>query len=214
MNFHDHSGDYVIVGAGGLAREIWGWIKTSRDNGAHKRLVAFVDRVPAEGAQYNGIPILDEQHPDLGPMHYLLAIGDPRLRKVISQALDARGWQALSYVHESVVQGVQVSLGRGVIVCPRASLSSDCVLHEHVLVNGGCGIAHDVVVGAYSVLLGAVSLNGNVQVGECVTIGAGALVHPGRRIGDHAVIGMGSAVFAHVKPSVTVVGNPARPFSI
>lgn len=214
MNFHEHCGDYVIVGAGGLAHEIWGWIHTSRDNGAPKRMVAFVDRAPDEGAQYDGIPILDEQHPSLDRMHYLLAIGDPQRRKTISQALDARGWQALSYVHESVVRGVQIQIGRGVVVLPRSSLSSDCVLQDHVLVNGNCGIAHDVVVGAYSVLLGSVSLNGHVQVGSCVTIGAGALVHPGRRIGDGAVIGMGSAVFAHVQAGITVVGNPARPFSI
>lgn len=214
MNFHEYSGDYVIFGAGGLAHELWGWIKNSRDIGRPKNLVAFIDDCDEHHGIYDGIPIVGRGHFAQSRVMYILAIGGVEGRRNVSQSLDEHGWCALTYIHESVVRGVNVSIGNGVVICPRASLSSDSTLHDFVLVNGGCGVAHDVVVGRYSVLLGSVSLNGNVAVGESVTIGAGALIHPGRRIGDGAVIGMGSAVFSHVKPGVTVVGNPARPFSI
>lgn len=212
MNFHDHEGDYLIFGAGGLGRELWGWIKHARDNGAPKRLRAFVADDAAPGQHYDGIPVLRrEQAAALAAAApYLNAVGSAAGRRSVAESLSAQGWQALTYVHESVLRGVNVALGEGVVVCPRSSLSSDCTLHDHVLVNGGCGVAHDVVVGRYSVLLGTVSLNGNVTVGEGATLGAGALVHPGRRIGDGAVVGMGSAVFTHVRAKTTVVGNPAR----
>lgn len=210
MNFHDHSGDYVIFGAGGLARELWGWIKSSRDIGRPKKIVAFIDDAHESLGTYDGIPIVGREYFAQSRVKYILAVGGVEGRRNISQSLGERGWCALTYIHESVVRGVNVSIGNGVVICPRASLSSDSTLHDFVLVNGGCGVAHDVVVGRYTVLLGCVSLNGNVAVGESVTIGAGALIYPGRRIGDRAVIGMGSAVFSHVKPGETVVGNPAR----
>lgn len=213
MDFHSYSGDYVIFGGGGLGHELWGWIKHSRDNGAPKRLVAFVDDNPEAQGKYDGIPVVGRTHFEAGQVFYINAIGSAPGRRKIADSLAQQGWRSLTYIHESVVRGVNVTLGQGVIVCPRSSLSSDSTLGDHVLVNVGCGVGHDVVVGSCSVLLGAVSLNGNVTVGECVTVGAGALIHPGRRLGDGAVIGMGSAVFSHVKAGVTVVGNPARKIS-
>jgi acetyltransferase EpsM len=214
MNFHDYGGDYVIFGAGGLAHELWGWIKNSPDIGRPKNLVAFVDDSQESRGTYDGIPIIGRGHFAQSSVKYILAIGSVEGRRNVAQSLGDHGWCALTYIHDSVVRGVNVSIGSGVVICPRASLSSDCTLHDFVLVNGGCGVAHDVVVGSYSVLLGSVSLNGNVVVGESVTVGAGALIYPGRRIGDGAVIGMGSAVFTHVKPGVRMVGNPARPLII
>ena len=212
MMFNEYAGDYVIFGSGGLAHELWGWIKHASNNGGTKRLIAFVDDNPATHGKYDGIPIIGREQLGSG-VRYILALGGAGTRKIVAEDLTQQGWQALTYVHESALLGVNISIGKGVVVCPRVSLSSDCTLHDFVLVNGGCGVAHDVVVGRYTSLLGSVSLNGNVTVGECVTVGAGALIYPGRRIGDGAVIGMGSAVFAHVKPGSTVIGNPARPFT-
>ena len=204
MNFHDHTGDYVIFGSGGLARELWGWIKNSKNNGAPKKLIAFVDDDEETHGSYDGIPVVGRENIDRSFAYYILALGGPNSRRAVAESLADQGWHALSYIHESVCRGINVAIGDGVVVCPRSSLSSDSILSDFVLVNGGSGVAHDVVVGRYSVLLGSVSLNGNVVVGNDVTIGAGALIYPGRKIGHGAVIGMGSVVFSHVKAGVTV----------
>ncbi|MBY6005638.1 sugar O-acetyltransferase [Salipiger bermudensis] len=49
-----------------------------------------------------------------------------------------------------------------------------------------------------------------ITIGDNVWIGGGALILPGIRIGDAAVIGAGSVVTRDVAPGVTVAGNPAR----
>ncbi len=49
-----------------------------------------------------------------------------------------------------------------------------------------------------------------VSIGANVWIGAGALILPGVRIGDDALIGAGSVVTRDVPPGCTVYGNPAR----
>ncbi len=49
-----------------------------------------------------------------------------------------------------------------------------------------------------------------VQIGRNVWIGGGAIILPGVRIGDDAVLGAGSVVTRDVPRGATVLGNPAR----
>lgn len=201
----------VIFGVGGLARELWGWMRTARDAAPRERMAAFVvDGTPACG-HYDGIPVVSrEQARQWGAVDYLVAVANPVERKRLAGELDALGWQAGTYVHESAMLGVNLVIGKGTMVFPRCSISSDATIGEHVLVNGGTAIGHDCVVGAYCSLLGGASVNGNVVLGEGVLVGAGALIHPGRKIGDGATVAMGSVVFRHVGAGRTVFGNPAR----
>lgn len=50
-----------------------------------------------------------------------------------------------------------------------------------------------------------------VIIGKNVWIGGGAIILPGIRIGDGAIIGAGSVVTRDVAAGQTVVGNPAKP---
>ena len=49
-----------------------------------------------------------------------------------------------------------------------------------------------------------------VRIGRHVWIGGGAIILPGVRVGDNAIIGAGSVVTRDVADRTTVVGNPAR----
>lgn len=49
-----------------------------------------------------------------------------------------------------------------------------------------------------------------VKIGRNVWIGANAIILPGIKIGDHAVIGAGSVVTKHVPERMIVAGNPAK----
>ncbi len=50
-----------------------------------------------------------------------------------------------------------------------------------------------------------------VSIGSDVWIGGGAIVLPGVKIGDRAIVGAGAVVTKDVLADTTVVGNPARP---
>ena len=201
----------VIVGSGGLARELWGWIKSAKECKTRSRVVAFVVEGVPKFELYDGVPVLTrDQSGQLGVVEYLIAIADPLVRKRLSAELDALGWIAGMYIHESAVLGVNLSIGKGTMIFPRCSISSDATIGEHVLVNGGTAIGHDCVIGSYTSLLGGASINGGVTLGEGVLVGAGAIIHPDKKVGDGATVGMGSAVFRHVAAGQTVFGNPAR----
>jgi len=206
-----HQRPLVIFGVGGLARELWGWMRTARDAASRERMAAFVIDGKPVCDRYDGIPVISrEQARQLGEVDYLIAVANPVERKRLAGELDALGWQADIYVHESAMLGVNLVIGKGAMIFPRCSISSDATLGEHVLVNGNTAVGHDCVIGAYSALLGGASINGDVVLGECVLVGAGVLIHPGKKIGDGATVAMGSVVFRHVGAGLTVFGNPAR----
>lgn len=202
----------VIFGFGGLARELWGWIRNSKDDVLRARLAAFVMDGEPLSDSYDSIPILTrDRAAELGAVEYFLAISDPAARRRLSAELDELGWTARQYIHESTMLGINLSIGRGTMIFPRCSISSDTIIGDHVLVNGGTSIGHDSVIGSYTALLGGISVNGNVTVGESALIGAGAIIYPGRKIGNGATVGMGAVVFRDVAPGKTVYGNPAKP---
>jgi virginiamycin A acetyltransferase len=53
-------------------------------------------------------------------------------------------------------------------------------------------------------------LKGNTIIGNDVWIGQNSVILPGVKIGDGAIIGMGSVVGSDVEPYTIVAGNPAR----
>ena len=205
---------FVIVGAGGLGRELLGWIADcGPDTRQRFQVAAFVSEWTDVGTVCHGVPVL---HPDKweGPLpRFIMGISDPAEKKRLSSSLEARGWQPDIFIHDGAAVGLAPKIGAGTVICPRCCISTDCEIGEHVLVNSASGIGHDAVVGSYSSLLGAVSVNGNVRIGEGVMLGAGSMVYPGKVVGNWAKVGLGSVVLRNVPDSATVFGNPARRIS-
>lgn len=202
---------FVIVGAGGLGRELLGWIA---DCGADTRqrfqVAAFVSEWKDAGTESHGVPII---HPDdwAGePPRFIMGVSDPAEKKRIALLLEARGWQPDIFIHDGAAVGLAAKIGDGTVICPRCCISTDCEIGRHVLINSASGVGHDATVGSYSSLLGAVSINGSVKVGEGALFGAGSMVYPGKKVGNWVKVGLGSIVLRNVPDHATMFGNPAR----
>ncbi len=59
--------------------------------------------------------------------------------------------------------------------------------HENLNVNPV--VSHDCVIGDYTALSPGLLVNGNVELGQAVSLETGPIVTPGRSIGDGALIG-------------------------
>lgn len=194
----------VILGAGGFARELFGWMS---NDPTWLAPIAMVQDAP--GAFHFGIPVVDfDAFPF--PVRFVLAVSAPDLKEnLVAKAL-ARGWEPARYIDKSSIVGLDVKFGVGTVVCPFSTISSNVVMGDYVTLNCRSSVGHESVIGDFSTLLGSNSVSGDVLISDRVTIGAGAIIHPGKSVGGKSTVGIGSVVVNNVKEGSVVFGNPAK----
>jgi maltose O-acetyltransferase len=77
---------------------------------------------------------------------------------------------------------------------------------SNVLITHATILAHD----ASPVVFGEETRVGKVKIGDCVFIGAGAVVLPGVEIGTRCIVGANAVVSRNVPAGSVVAGNPGR----
>ncbi|CAN7266510.1 sugar O-acetyltransferase [Phenylobacterium sp. LjRoot164] len=108
--------------------------------------------------------------------------------------------------------GFNISLGDG------AFLNFNCVILDVVAVTIGAktqiGPGVQILAADHprdaAERAGGLEFGRPISIGANVWIGGGAIILPGVRVGDDALIGAGAVVTRDVPPGATVVGNPAR----
>jgi len=207
----------VVIGAGGFAREA-AWLV--EDINAVKKeweLLGFIDEDPANhGKILNGFPVLGDfnffNHQELdGPVYAVCAVGNPHSKfNLVQKAID-HGLQFPNLIHPSVKMSRYVDMGAGNIICTGSIITVNVSIGNHVGINPGCGIGHDVSIGDYTTILWNVNLSGNVVVGSGCEVGTKTVVIQGIIIGEWSTIGAGAAVVRDIPPYCTAVGVPAKP---
>lgn len=139
-------------------------------------------------------------------------------------------------VQPDAVIGARTRVWQFAIVLGGARIGADCNLNAHTLVEGGAVIGDRVTLKCGVYVWDGITLEDDVFCGANATftndkqprsrqhpadyartviergasIGAGAVILPGLRIGAGAMIGAGAVVTRDVPPGETWVGNPAR----
>lgn len=116
------------------------------------------------------------------------------------------------------------SIGRDCNICSHVFIENDVVVGDRVTVKSGVQlwdglrIADDVFIGPNATFTNDkfprsrrppdAFLTTHIEAGA--SVGGGATILPGLRIGRHAMVGSGAVVTRSVPPNAIVVGNPAR----
>ena len=142
---------------------------------------------------------------------YVIAIGDPAVRRRVDEAATAAGRGPATLVHPSAQLGSQVRLGPGAYVGPGAVLTTNVTVGRHSIVNVGVTLSHDVVVGDFATIGPGSHLAGNVRVNDDADLGVGVVARPRATVGAATVVGAGAVVVGDLPPGIIAVGVPAAP---
>ncbi len=209
----------VILGAGGLAREVaWLIRELNRVAECYDMLGYVISDLSRPGAH-------DSRDALRGDYDWLLrnsaridvvtiGIGYPAARLKVAHEvrsiLPGAEWPVL--VHPSAIYDAATArFGEGVQLCAGVVGTVNLTFAPFALCNFACTIGHESTIGAGSVVNPGANISGGVVIEESVLIGTGAQVLQYRRIGAGASVGAGAVVTKDVVPGLTVVGAPARP---
>jgi sugar O-acyltransferase (sialic acid O-acetyltransferase NeuD family) len=145
----------------------------------------------------------------------IVALGDSRIKKRIVDKIADSGLAVIGVSSPDAYIDTSSIIDATAIIMPGAIISANTCIKKHSLINFQALVAHDSVVGEFSILAPRVICNGNVNIGSMCSIGAGAIIHPGKygrklNISDGVKIGLGSVVLGSVRENVTMFGNPAK----
>lgn len=213
--------DILIVGAGGLAREIYSWLKSDERYGIEWCVKGFLDKSTIDNLlehdpirKYN-LPVLNMAQYQFGANDIcILGIGDSSIKKKIVEELNSKNIELLTYIHPSAIIAENVSVGKGTIICPNVIISCDSVIGNYVTINLASTVGHDAVIRDYVTLSSHVDVTGNCCLKEGVFMGSHATLVPGTTVGEYATIAAGSVGIRRVKAQTTILGVPGKKFEI
>ncbi|AEV86431.1 sugar O-acetyltransferase [Actinoplanes sp. SE50] len=205
----------MIVGCGGHGREIFGVVAAVNDAGGGPwKVLGFLDDAPSE-ANLRALDRLGSGW--LGPAallagvdaHFVIGIGDPRVRDGVAAALEPSGRPAARLVHPAATVGPDTGLAEGVVLFAGARVTTNVTLGRHVHLNQNATVGHDSVLDACVQVNPLAAVSGDCRLGRAVLIGTGAVVLQGRSVGDRATVGAGACVVRDVESGRIVKGVPA-----
>ena len=202
----------LILGAGGMGKEIYYTAKHSIGYGTEFVIKGFLDFPNPEWNTDVYPPILGlEDDYEIKPDDvFVCSIGDVHLKRKICEKMKARGAKFQSLIFENAMIGTNVKIGDGCIIDPYARIGADVVLGENCLVQTFALVGHESTVGDYCRLDCRTLLVGGVKVGNNVTVHTNAVISHKVVLEDDSTVAAMSFVIRSVKAGTTVMGNPAK----
>ncbi|QJX47484.1 acetyltransferase [Hymenobacter taeanensis] len=205
----------VIVGAGGLGREVLVLARQINEARLTWDIQGFYDdRVPATPT-IHGLPYLGSSadlNATIEPAHVVIAVGNGQSRAAVAARLTSPRLTFATLVHPGVAcqPYQQLQFGPGCIISQGCVLTCDIRLGYHVLLNLGCTIGHDAVLEDFCSLMPHANVGGEAYLERGVYLGTNATVINQVRIGARTIIGAGAVAVRDLPADCTAVGVPAH----
>ena len=208
-----HLKNLIIVGAGGMGREIYDL--STQCLGYKKEYIAvgFIDDDLDALNQFSGYPIIIGTIADYIPKEndvFICSIGDTTEKKSSIECILGKGGKFTSLIHPSAVIGKNSTIGNGSIILKDAYIGVDCKIGEFVLIQISAVVGHDVHIGNYSRIDCHAICVGGTEIQDEVTVHTSSVINHNVVVETGATVGACSFVIKRVVSNISVYGNPAK----
>ncbi|MDA7951211.1 MAG: acetyltransferase [Pirellulaceae bacterium] len=196
----------ILVGAGGFGKELLSILWEGVEK-ADYRFAGFLDKNSGaiepgsldfllDDQELTHSPILDdplEYYPKPNDV-FLLALGKPSLRKLVTKTLLDKGADFITYRHKTAVVAPTATLGQGTVLYPFSTVSHAAQLGDFTHLSLYASAGHDAKVGPYSYLSPYATLNGNASIGQEVFMATHSSVAPSVHVGPRSIVSSSTPV--------------------
>ena len=141
---------------------------------------------------------------------FILGIGENVARMKVAHFIRNKGSDIKSIEHPNSSISKKSELEDGVFVSRNVSVNTYAHIGSYSILNTGCTIEHDCIIGESCHVAPGATLCGNVSIGKCSFIGANSVIKEGLNVGENVIIGAGAVVLKNIPNGAKVVGNPGR----
>lgn len=204
----------VILGAGGMGREVYHLAVSCSGFGTQYDIKGFLDDnlKALDGFEYPYPPILatiSDYVIEEGDV-FACSIGEVHTKVNIVELIESKGGRFINLIHPNVQINSTAVLGKGLLAFHDVHVGCEAKIGNHVMLQSYVAIGHDAVIGDFCRIDPKVSIIGGVIVGNRVSLHTMSLLNHKVRVGDDAVVGAMSFVVRKVKSGTTVFGIPAK----
>ena len=207
--------DIAILGSEGLAKEIYGIIKSTNAFKPSWNFLGFISKAKPKK------PIIDE-FLVIGDDNYIvdyerkinlvIGIADPKIRQnLFNQFKTKENVLFPNIFHPSSIGDLSnIQLGFGNIIAANCIISPHVSIGNFNILNMNTIIAHDSRIHNFCTINPNSNISGNVKINNGCLVGSNSVIYQGVSLGVNTILGIGSVLTRNTQPHTTYFGNPAK----
>lgn len=211
--------DIAIYGAGGFGKEVAcliNRINKTKDVPVWNLIGFYDDNESLKGKQVShfgpclgGTTELNAYPKELA---VVMAIGSSvTVKKVVEKITNEKvEFPNIIAPDFNIVDPETFKIGKGNIIQGGCTVSCDVVIGDFNVFNGSVVLGHDDIIGNYNTFMPAIRISGEVTIGNLNFFGVGSIILQQIKVGDNIRLGAGSVLMTKPKEGILYMGNPAK----
>jgi len=177
----------IIVGAGGLAKDLYAFL-ADRSDIEIKGLLVDV---------YRDYQNFDAKIPYLGKIRdyqiengdsFLVAIGENPGRKEVIDYFVKENANFFTFIHPLSIISPTAQIGEGCIIGPFNTIGSEVIIGANTFINKHCNVGHGSIIGTNCILYPYAAVGGNCEIGQDAVLSTRATIAPRVKVGEFSTI--------------------------
>jgi sugar O-acyltransferase (sialic acid O-acetyltransferase NeuD family) len=209
----------VIVGSGGLAKEVKNLIEDINQQKEQWNLLGFIDSWgKSKGDNVidgkSVIGTIDDFNMITEQMYAIIAIGFPDKLRDAASKISNPNILFPNLIHPATLVRNDIKIGKGNIITFGNFMSCNIELGNFNFFNTKCAVGHDTKIGNYNIFNPNVQISGNVTIGNENYFGMNSSILQNKNIGNNNKIDAYSFVIRNIKDGNVYFGIPAKKTNI